>query len=669
MFRSVFVLAAVLGTSPASPALAADAPLIERVKLFGNPAKSQGRLSPDGRQVAWIAPRDGVLNVWVAPAGDLAAAKVLTNERTRPIRQYFWSPDSRAIMYIQDKGGDENFSLYGVDVASGTERNFTPLDKTRANIVKVSPAVKDRILVGLNNRDPRYHDVHSLDLATGKLTEVMRADGYSQIVADDSLTPRLAVRANTDGGSDYFRIVGGQVETTPLGRWTTDDDRSTRPLDFTADGRTLYWFDSRGRNLVALVALDMASGRSTVVAQSPKADVKAILRDPRTGVAQAWSADYLREDWTALDPRVGRDLTFLKSRLQGDIDIISRTDADDRWIVNASSATSPGQAWLYDRTAGALTKLYDTRPELAGATLAEMHPREVRARDGLTMVSYLSLPPGSDANGDGRPERPVPMVLVVHGGPYGRDDYGFDAQHQWLANRGYAVLSVNFRGSTGFGKAAINSGNLEWAGKMHDDLIDGVDWAIKQGVTTRDKVAIMGISYGGYATLVGLTFTPTTFACGVESVGPSNLETLSATLPPYWVALREVFRKRMGDPDTAAGRAVLRAASPLHKADQIVRPLLIAQGANDPRVKQAESDQIVAAMKAKNIPVTYLLYPDEGHGFARPVNNISFVAVAESFLGKCLGGRAEPIGDAVKQSSVKVTYGAEYAPGLTAAMR
>lgn len=671
MIRSLAAVSALTLSAAAPPiaATAAEAPMIERAKLFGNPSRVQARLSPDGRHVSWIAPRDGVMNVWVAPTMNLAAAKPITGDKVRPIRQYFWAPDSRIVMYTQDKGGDENFQLYGVDIATGRERNFTPIDKARVSIVKVSPRVKDSILIGLNNRDPRYYDIHRLELASGKLTEVLRGDGFATVVADDSLTPRLAIRPDGKGGSDYLRVVDGKAEAAPFARVALADSWSTRPLSFTADGKRLYLLDSRGRNMVALTALDMATGRTSVVAQSPRADVEAVLTHPATGVAQAYAVDYLREDWSALDKSVSRDLAFLKSRLTGDIDVVSRTDADDRWIVQVGSATTPGAAWLYDRRAGALTQLYVSRPELAGAPLVEMHPREIRTRDGLTMISYLSLPPGSDANGDGRPERAVPMVLYVHGGPYGRDDYGYDTNHQWLANRGYAVLSVNFRGSTGFGKDFLTASNLEWGRKMHDDLLDGVDWAVREGVTTADKVAVMGISYGGYATLAGLAFTPTRFACGVEAVGPSNLETLSRTLPPYWVAIREIFRQRMGDPDTPQGLAVLKAASPLYSADRIVRPLLIAQGANDPRVKQAESDQIVAAMRARDIPVTYLLFPDEGHGFARPENNLAYVATAESFLGRCLGGRVEPIGDTVRRSSMRVEHGAEFSPGLTEASR
>ena len=348
--------------------------------------------------------------------------------------------------------------------------------------------------------------------------------------------------------------------------------------------------------------------------------------------------------------------------------MVSRTLDDSRWVVVTDDPRSGVSSHLYDRRAGTVTKLFDQRPTLAGQPLQPMHAREIRTRDGLTMVSYLSLPPGSDADGDGRPDQPVPMVLNVHGGPWGRDAYGFDPEHQWLANRGYAVLAVNFRASTGFGKAFVNAGDKQWAAKMHDDLLDAVDWAVREKVTIPDKVAIYGGSYGGYATLVGLAFTPERFACGVDIVGPSNLETLLASIPPYWKSFFEDLARRVGDPRTESGKQLLRERSPLWRADQIRRPLLIAQGANDPRVKQAESDQIVTAMKAKNLSVTYVLYPDEGHGFARPQNRTSFYAISEAFLSTCLGGRFEPVGNDFAGSSLQVPEGARYVPGLVEAL-
>jgi dipeptidyl aminopeptidase/acylaminoacyl peptidase len=651
-----------------TPTTLASVPLIERTKLFGNPAKGQAQLSPDGKWIAWLAPRDGVLNVWVAPASDPSKARALTAEKARPVPTYYWAPDSKSILFINDKGGDENFLLYGVDVASGTQRTLTPFPKTRAMFVGSSRQVKDHILIGVNNRDPRFHDVYSLDLATGKLTLVMQNDGYAGFVADEQDVLRVAIKARDDGGSDFYHVTNNKVDAKPFSSMGLEDALTTSPLGFTTDGKTLYWQDSRDRNTAALIAQDVATGKTTILAQDPRADVGGILTDPTTGRVQAYSVEYLRTVWTALDPSIGADIKFLQDSLKGDVFVTSRTDADDAWTVAVDPVTAPSAAYLYHRKNKSLTKLFVTRPDLVGAPLVAMHPEEIKSRDGLTLVSYLSLPPGSDANNDGIPDKPVPMVLFVHGGPWGRDQYGYSGTHQWLANRGYAVLSVNYRASTGFGKQFTSAGDLQWGRKMHDDLLDAVDWAVKSGITTQDKVAIMGGSYGGYATLAGVAFTPDEFRCGVDIVGPSNLFTLLQTIPPYWESFKQQFYKRMGDPTTEEGRAILHDRSPLFAADKIKVPLLIGQGANDPRVNVRESDQIVAAMTAKNIPVTYVVFPDEGHGFHRPENNIAFNAISENFLESCLGGRAEPIGGSVKASTAMVKHGAEFTPGLAEAI-
>jgi dipeptidyl aminopeptidase/acylaminoacyl peptidase len=640
-----------------------DTPLIERAKLYGNPSRAQGKLSPDGKWLSWIAPSNRVLNVWVAPAADPSAARVLTKETKRPIRQHFWAPDSSMIMFINDVGGDEDFLLYGVKATGGEAVNFTPFKKTTAQVVATSARVTDRILVGLNNRDARWHDVHSLDLASGKLTLLKQNDGYAGFIADEDLVLKVAIRPNAQGGQDYFRIEDGKVADRPFLTHGLDDSLTVQPIGFSADGKTLYWIDSRGRDTAAAFAMDWASGQMTLLAEDPRADIDGSIGHPLTGKLEAVSVNYLKPEWKVLDPAIAPDIAFLNEKL-GDWSLYSRPLADDRWIVASDASDQQVAAFLYDRKAKSLTKLYDSRPELVGAPLAKMRAQEIRSRDGKTLVSYLTLPLSA---GD-KPASPLPMVLLVHGGPWARDTYGYDREAQLLANRGYAVLQVNFRGSTGFGKGFTNAGNGEWGAKMHDDLLDAVDWAVKQGIADPKKVAIMGGSYGGYATLAGLTFTPETFACGVDIVGPSNLVTLLSTVPPYWESFRKQLIQRMGDPDTEEGRKWLKERSPLTHADRIVKPLLIGQGANDPRVKQAESDQIVAAMQAKNIPVTYVLFPDEGHGFARPENNIAFMAITENFLANCIGGRAEPIGGTVAASSAKVPHGADFAPGLKAAL-
>lgn len=655
------------GTAASAPP-SATVPLIERAKFFGNPSKAGGRISPDGRWLSWVAPRDGVLNLWVAPLDKPEQARALTNERQRPIRQSFWSPDSKTLLYVNDQGGDENFRLYGVDVASGAQKSYTPFEKTVVRIIGISPKVKDRILVGLNNRDPRFHDVHSLNLASGELSLVLRNEGYGGFHADRDLQLRLAARPNASGGSDYFRISDNKVEPTPVASVGLEDSQTTEPLGYTTDGKTLYWVDARGRDTAALLAQDVATGQTTVVAQDRRADITDGLFDPQTGRVQGYAVNYLKSEPVALDPAIKADLDFLRRQTSGQFSITSRTDADDKWLVAVDAVTAPPAVFLYDRKARTFSKLYDTRPELAGAPLVAMQAHEIKSRDGLTMVSYLTVPAQASPDAQGKPRQPLPMVLLVHGGPWARDGYGYNSTHQWLANRGYAVLSVNFRGSTGFGKGFTNAGDLQWGRKMHDDLLDAVQWAVQRGVAQKDKVAIMGGSYGGYATLAGLAFTPKEFACGVDIVGPSNLFTLLGTIPPYWEAFKKQLYRRMGDPGTPEGQALLKERSPLNFAANIERPLLIGQGANDPRVNVAESDQIVDAMKARNIPVTYIVFPDEGHGFARPVNNIAFNAVTENFLARCLGGRAEGMGETLKPSTAQVRHGAEFAPGLKEAL-
>lgn len=658
--------ASMTTTAAAAPArMLADYPLIPRDVLMGNPTRSAGRISPDGQWLSWLAPKGDTMNVWIAPASNPGAAKAITAATDRPIRQYFWSPDSKSVLYIQDKGGDENFLLYGINLATGAETTLTPFEKTTVQLVGTSTAQRDKLLVGLNNRDARFHDVHLLDLGTGKTTLVMQNDGgYAGFLADDALNLRMALRANAAGGMDMFPIVDGKIAETPSDSTTLEDALTTAGLGYSTDGKTFYWLDSRGRNTAALIAEDVATGKKTVVAENTKADVGGIMANPVTGKVEAYSVNYLKTEWTALDPKVKASLDWLDSKLDGEFSVNSRTDDDTKWVVVNDPLTAPAKAWLYDRTANTLTEFFTARPDLVGAPLQPMYPREIRARDGKTLVSYLTLPPGSDSNMDGVPDAPVPMVILVHGGPWGRDGYGYNSDHQWLANRGYAVMSVNFRGSTGLGKDFISAGDLQWGRAMQDDLDDAMDWAVAKGIAPKDKVAIMGGSYGGYATLAGMAFTPERWACGVDIVGPSNLETLLKTIPPYWAPMVQQFHQRMGNPNTPEGLALLKERSPLYSAGNIVRPLLIGQGANDPRVNQAESDQIVEAMKARGIPVTYVLFPDEGHGFAKPANDIAFNAVAENFLAKCLGGRAEPIGDDVQQSTAKVVEGAQFVEGL-----
>lgn len=659
---------AAFAGGPATPPQAGGDGLIPRAKIFGNPTRSGGQISPDGKHVSWLAPVDGVMNVWVAPIGNLAAAKALTKETRRGLQSYFWAPDAQHIIYQQDAGGNENFRLHSVAIATGADIPLTKAgDKVRAQVEGVSKDRPEVVLIGLNDRNPQFFDLYEVDYRTGASKLVMQNPGYGQWVVDNALKPRFAMQQVAGGGSKVFRL-DDQGKATPVLTIANEDMLTTAPVGFNKANDVLYWVDSRGRDKAALVGMDVATLNGTVIAASDKADIQGLLTDPQSHEPIAYSVNYLRNEWTPMRADVKADFDFFKARLPGEVAIISATDDASKMIVSASAAEQPATAYIYDRKARTLTRLYETRPDLAAYKLRPMWPVEIPTGDGKTMVSYLTLPAGADTNNDGKPDRPVPLVLNVHGGPWARDAYGYNGAHQWLADRGYAVLSVNYRGSTGFGKGFVNAAIGEWSGKMHQDLIDAVQWSVKQGVTTREKVAIFGGSYGGYATLVGLTFTPDTFACGVDIVGPSNLKTLMESFPAYWRPMLEgTFYKHIGDPGNPADVERMMAQSPISRVDAIKKPLLIGQGGNDPRVVKAESDQIVAAMKAKKLPVTYINYPDEGHGFVRPENRLSFFGITEGFLAKCLGGRAQPIGDDFRGSSLQVLEGASHVPGLAEA--
>jgi dipeptidyl aminopeptidase/acylaminoacyl peptidase len=648
----------------------AQAPLIPRVALFGNPERAQARISPKGDVISFLAPLDGYLNVFVMPVdGDLAAARPVTRDTARGIRKHFWAEDGAHILYLQDAAGDENWRLHSVDVATGEDKDLTPFPGVQAMVVGTSRVEPDWVLVGLNDRDARWHDLYKINVKTGQRALVQRnTEKFSSFIADRDNIVRLALRNMPDGSVEVhaFLLQGGWKKMFDI---PFEDSLTTYPIAFAGDGMRFLMMDSMGRDKAALVSVDAITGDKTVLGENRRADVSDVWIDPVSFEAEAYASEYLTTEWTGIDDVARADIAYLDEQLKGQPTVVSRSADDSRWIVVEDGPTTPVRVYRYDRAGQrALKPLFDQRPALADAPLQPMIPVEIASSDGQTLVSYLTLPPGSDANGDGAPERPVPLVLNVHGGPWARDSFGFDPEHQWFANRNYAVLSVNFRGSTGFGKAFVNLGNKEWGGAMQRDLTDAVNWAIQRGITTADRVAIYGASYGGYATLVGLTSTPEQYACGVSIVGPSNLRTLFEAIPPYWESLRNEFYLRVGDPTKPDGLALLQDRSPLTRAGAIRRPLLIAQGANDPRVKQAESEQIVAAMRARQAPVTYVLYPDEGHGFARPQNRISFYAIAEGFLQQCLSGRVEPIGRDFEGSSLEVRHGADRVPGLAEAV-
>jgi dipeptidyl aminopeptidase/acylaminoacyl peptidase len=648
---------------PAPPPPKADPSVLSRKVLFGNPERAGVKVSYDGKQLAWLAPKDGVLNVYIAPIGDISKAKAVTDEKARPINGFFWTSDGKHLLYAIDKNGDENVHVYSVDLARlgqpDNVKDLTPFEKTQGRIQEVSDRTPNTVLLAMNDRDAKFHDLYKVDLLTGKRTLVQKNESYAGFVTDDSFKVRFAEKQTKEGGLEIL-IADGKGGFSPYTTVPQEDSLTTGPLGFDKSGNTLYFKDSRGRDTGALFSIDMKvkDAKPKLVAEDPKADLGGLMTSPADDHVQAASFDYERRNWKILDKSIEGDLDALKKVVDGDVEIISRSHDDKTWIVAYLVSDGPTRYYVYDRTKKDAKFLFTNRPALEGAKLAKMHPVVIKSRDGKELVSYLTLPVSADPSGTGKPSAPVPVVLNVHGGPWGRDVYGFSSSHQWLASRGYGVLSVNFRGSTGFGKSFVNAGDKEWAAKMHDDLIDAVEWLKSNHIAPTDKIAIMGGSYGGYATLVGLTFTPDVFACGVDIVGPSNLNTLLGTIPPYWASMLETFAKRVGDPRTDDGKKLLAERSPLTRASAITKPLLIGQGANDPRVKQAEADQIVNAMKAKQLPVSYVLFPDEGHGFQRPPNRIAFNAVTEIFLAQHLGGVYEPIGDDFKGSSITVPEGA-----------
>ena len=606
--------------------------LIPRDVLFGNPEKAGPWLSPDGSRIAYLAPHDGTLSVWVGTIG-MDDARLVASDPHRPIRNAFWTPDGTRVLYLQDARGDENYHVFAADPDGGSEPvDLTPYEGTLVRLQALDLDRPDVILVAMNRRDPQLFDVYRLDPRAGEATlDTENPGGISEFASDADFVVRAGVIQHPDASCE---IVVRDDAGTP---WRTlaafeAADGTPELAGFTPNGSALLVITSAGANAARLVRFDVATGERTDVVGDPEYDVADVMFSPRTKAPVAASVVRERVAWTVLDAEYAADFGALAAQVPGDLGIASTDAADRVWLVSSIVDAGSRSYWSYDRGTKRATKIFAMRPALETYTLAAMAPIRYAARDGLTIHGYLTTPPGL-------PARDLPAVLLIHGGPWVRDTWGYNPYVQWLANRGYAVLQPNFRGSAGYGKAHLNAGDREWAGAMHTDLLDAKDWLVQQGIADPKRVAIMGGSYGGYATLAALAFAPDAFACGVDIVGPSNLNTLLASIPPYWETLRATFTQRMGDTEE-----FLTAQSPLTKADAIRAPLLIGQGANDPRVKIAESDQIVAAMRRNGQPVTYIVFDDEGHGFARPQNNKRFNAALEAFLARYIGGRTEPEG-------------------------
>jgi len=639
-------------------------PLLDRQLFFGNPEISGGQISPDGKFVTFIRPLDGVRNIWIKGIDEsFDDARPLTDD-DRPVPGYFWSRDGEYVLYVQDKGGDENYHVWAVDAdaepagenAVPPARNLTDIDGVRAQIYSVPKSTPGEIIVGLNDRDPALHDVYRLDIESGKRELLIENDqNIAGWVVGLEGNVRLAVRQTEDGGTETLRVSDGEVGET---LYTCSWRETCGPNRFHADNQRVWFQSNKGEDndLVGLYLMDVDTGEMEFVERDPEGEVdfgSAIYSNATDELlATVYEGDRTRT--YPRDEKFENALAFLREQLpDGEISFRPQTSDDSLVLVRLSRDVDPGTTYLFNWDEMEVSELYRSRPELPVEHMAAMEPIRYAARDGLEIPAYLTTP--KDVEGE-----KLALVALIHGGPWARDTWGYDSLAQFLANRGYAVLQPNFRSSTGYGKSFLNAGNNEWGDAMQDDITDGVKHLVGQGLVDPERVCIMGGSYGGYATLAGMTFTPDLYACGVDIVGPSNLITLLNSIPPYWGPIRKIFTQRMGDPGTEEGREQLERQSPLNHVDKIANPLLVIQGANDPRVKQAESDQIVVAMREAGLPVEYIVAPDEGHGFRGRDNRLAMFARTEEFLATHLGGRyQEDMEEAVAERLAEITVDVE----------
>ena len=617
-------------------------PLIDREIFFGDPEISAARLSPDGKWLSFVKPFQGVRNIWVKRfKQSFQKARPLTNDQARPITSYFWTRNSKWILYVQDQHGDENYTVFAVNprVKSKDEiipeaKALTKLQHVRVNIYAVGKINPNIIYLGLNDRDPAWHDLYSLNIATGKLKRLrLNKKRVVEWIFDRNDQLRIAVRANEDGSSDFLRLDGNAYEVI----YSVDVLESAQFLRFHEDGDAIYLETNKGkdRNLSQLILLNLRTCEEEFIEKDPEQNVDfsgAIFAEKDNRIlATFYTDEQLRIYWR--DQSFREDFQFLQNKFPGkEVMISSMTLDETKCLVYMTSDVDCGSVYSFDRVSKALKLQYRLRPLLNPKLLSNMTPIHYPSSDGLMIPGYLTLPKGLK-------HRKLPLVVHPHGGPWVRDTWGYHSVAQFLANRGYAVLQMNFRGSTGYGKNFLDAGNKEWGAKMQDDITWGIRFLVEQGWVDPKRVGIMGGSYGGYAALAAAAFTPEVYACAISKVGPSSLITLLESIPPYWEAGRKMFHVRMGDPTTLEGKQMLMERSPLYAVDRIRCPMMIVQGANDPRVKKSESDQIVDALRKVGKEVNYLCAPDEGHGFAHPVNNMAFMASAEQFLAKHLGGR------------------------------
>ncbi len=607
-------------------------PLIPLDTLFGNPAYLVPEVSPDGTRLFYLAPDDGVLNVWAAPVDRPHEATVVTHDRRRGIRTYGLCHDDRTMLYMRDENGDESWRLYLLDLETGEERCATPFDGVQARLLAHNEWHPTTVLIGLNKDRRHLHDVYRVDLETGQLTKVAENPGYLTWVIDTDLNVRGGTVLNPDGGMTIHLDVAGTGDAQPWLEVPYEDVMGTRVIGWARDGATFYVLSSIGANASRLFAVDVATGEQTLLAADPTYDIKSVELDPVTRVPQAVIFAKDRDEWVFLDEGYEKDVTRIRGELALlDIDaeiFIDRSDRTaTRWAVSVITGAGPVLYYVHHRSDGSLRFLFTHQPELEEYRLARMEPIEFTARDGVTVHGYVTWPPGVERRG-------LPAVVNVHGGPWARNSFCFDEEAQLLANRGYVCIQVNFRGSTGYGKHFRNLGAKQWGAAMQTDLLDAVDLLTADGSIDPTRIAIMGCSYGGYAALLGAALTPKVFTCAIDLCGPSNLLTMLAAGAPYRTPLQSFMYANVGDPETE--RDMLWERSPLSRIDDIAIPILVVQGANDVRVTQDEAEQIVAALQAKGLPYEYLLFPDEGHGLARPDNRQTYYAAVERFLAEHL---------------------------------
>lgn len=630
--------------------------LIRREVLFGEGYRRQVHLSPSGRHLAWVADWEGTANVWVAPVEDLGKRRVVTGFRKGGISDLAWSYRSAELVVTRDVVGDENHRLFVVNVAHRRTRELVAQRGVRAELHVLSPTRPDHAVVRINDRDPAEHDVYLLDLRTGDRKLLTRGRGLRAFTVTAELRLRFVLRADA---ACYH-------EVTLLGdRPRPALSASDALLGPAVESSSVYVVGAGPHGDDALIRVDLDTSEREVVWSRQGSDVDTVITEPITGLVQAVGWTVHRREYAFLDPSLADDFAALRVHEEGDVELVDRSDDGQMWLVRYDRGDTPSRYYLFDRRTKRGIRLFSANDRLEGVRTFAMCPRRIRARDRLDMVSYLTMPRRSPRSATG--DEPAPLVLLVHGGPHARDYWTFDPEHQWLADRGYAVLSVNFRGSTGFGWRHLEAGRRQWGAAMQRDLGDAVDWAVEQGIADPKRVAIMGASYGGFAALAGLAFTPERYACAVAFCGPSNLMTMLRTMPRYWSTSGQYHW--IGDPRTLEGKVDLVQRSPTTRISDMSRPLLIAHGANDVRVSRSESDQVVRAMRERNKKVTYAMFYDEGHGLVRSTNRCAYYAMVEAFLAQHLGGRAEPFDDVLDAADLSILAGVDHVTALQAAYR